>query len=169
MSLISTMAAGTIRTDQSFEHHACFLVYAEVPQWRWIAQSRPLPAWPTLESLLRRVAADAGINPDGPFPFRLVGSAESGIFHVLDKRDEQRHSPERHEQVKVRFALADEEVDMIGFYSTQHQGIFVPRDSPIHAHLAARGRTIAGHVDALRLGLRWQLGLPSSEPEETRT
>src|SRR5262249_13953551 len=60
VALISPLAAGTVRTDQSFEHHACFLVYAEVPRWRWIAQRQPLPTWPTLESLLRRVAEDAG-------------------------------------------------------------------------------------------------------------
>lgn len=165
--LISIVSAGAVRVDQSFEREACFLVHAEVPAWRWLPQRETLPAWPALEPVLRRAAADAGLDAERPFPFRLVGRAESGSIHVLDKRDDRPHSPELHEEAKVRFTLADDDVDVIGFYSEQHHGIFVPRESPIHAHLAARGRTIAGHVDALRLGDGWRIGVPSAAPEET--
>jgi hypothetical protein len=167
--LISRVSNVSVRVEQSFEHRACFLVQAEVPRWTWTTESGHLPEWAALGPFLRRVVSVAGIDPDRPFPFRVVGRAESGTIHVLDKRDDRRHSPELHEEAKVQFALHDEDIEMIGFHSENHRGIFVPRESPIHAHLAARGRTIAGHVDALQLGEGWRIAVPSAAPEENET
>jgi acetolactate decarboxylase len=161
--LVTTLADGVPRVERSFLHEACFLVHADVPRWRWARQDDELPDWASLALWLRRAASASGIDPAGPFPFRLAGRAVSGTVHVLDRRDDRPHSPERHEAIKARFPVADEDVEVIGFYSDRHHGIFVPKDSPIHAHLAARGRTFAGHVDVLRLEAGWRLGLPSME------
>jgi acetolactate decarboxylase len=161
--LITTLSGGVMRVERSFGHQACFLVHAEVPWWRWIGQEAELPTWAALEPRLRRAAADASLDAAGPFPFRITGRAASGTVHVLDRRDDRPHSPERHEAIKVRFTLAAEDVEVIGFHSDRHHGIFVPKDFPIHAHLSARGRAFAGHVDALRLDPGWRLGLPATE------
>src|SRR5262249_33608245 len=99
--LITTLAAGVVRVEQSFAHQACFLVHAEVPEWRWLSQDSELPAWAALAPVLRGAASTAAIDPTGPFPFRLAGLAVSGTIHVLDRRDDRPHSPERHEEVKV--------------------------------------------------------------------
>jgi acetolactate decarboxylase len=161
--LVTTLPGGLMRVEQSFDHRACFLVHAEVPRWRWIEQAAELAAWATLAPLLRHAAMDAGLEAAGPLPFRITGRATAGTVHVLDRRDDHPHSPERHEAIKVRFPVAAEEVEVIGFHSDQHHGIFVPKDSPLHAHLAARGRVFAGHVDALRLDAGWRFGLPAME------
>jgi len=161
--LVTTLAAGTMKVEQSFDHEACFLVHAQVVRWQWTRHDVGLPAWSALDPVLRRMAAAAGIDPAGPFPFRLAGRAHSGTIHVLDRRDDRPHSPERHEEVKVHFPLQGEDVEVIGFLSDQHHGVFVPGDSPIHAHLAARDRAFAGHVDVLRLDAGWRLGLPARE------
>jgi acetolactate decarboxylase len=161
--LITTLPGGAMRVERSFDHRACFLVHAEVPRWQWIDQRAELAAWAELVPLLRRAASGAGLDAGGPLPFRITGHAGAGTVHVLDRRDEQPHSPERHEAIKVRFPLATEDVEVIGFHSDQHHGVFVPKDSPVHAHLAARGRAFAGHVDALRLDAGWRLGLPVME------
>ncbi len=161
--LVTTLPGGVMRVERSFDHRACFLVHAEVPRWRWIDQEAELAAWAELAPLVRGAASDASRDAADPLPFRIMGRAASGTVHVLDRRDDRPHSPERHEAIKVRFTLAAEDVEVIGFHSDQHHGIFVPKDSPIHAHLAARSRALAGHVDALRLDAGWRLGLPAME------
>ena len=152
-----------MRVEQSFGHRACFLVHAEVPRWQWIDQTAELAIWVELAPRLRRAAAATGLDAARPLPFLITGRAAAGTVHVLDRRDDQPHSPERHEAIKVRFPLTAEDVEVIGFHSETHHGVFVPKDSPLHAHLAARGRAFAGHVDALRLDAGWRLGLPAME------
>ncbi len=49
-------------------------------------------------------------------------------FHVLDKRDGLPHTPERHEQAKVRFQIDGCAVEVLGFYSTRHRGAFTPTE-----------------------------------------
>ena len=98
--LVSTISAGEVRVERTFAREACFLVHAEVPRWQWRARDGILATWPALESVLRQSAEQSGIDPDGPFPFRITGLAESGTIHVLDKRDDRRHSHALHEEAK---------------------------------------------------------------------
>ena len=84
------------------------------------------------------------------------------------KRDGLPHSPARHEAAKVRFLLAGEPVEIIGFSSVRHHGIFVPMDSTMHAHAIARDGRMAGHVDALHLASGWRLALPVADTPEDR-
>src|SRR5262249_34291276 len=144
-------------------------VHARVPRWTWARIPDRLPSWPDLVPVLRDAVAAAGIDPDAPVPFRIAGQAVTGTLHVLDKRDGLPHTPARHAAAKGRFALAGEAVDIIGFASARHRGIFVPMDSTVHAHGIARDGRLAGHVDALHLETGWRLALPAADPPEDRS
>ena len=97
-------------------------------------------------------------------PMLVRGVASTLVVHVLDKRDGRPHSPERHEQAKVRFTLHDREVEVIGFHSTAHRGIFTPADSNVHMQFRANDGHASGHVERLDLAPGWALGLPAIEP-----
>jgi acetolactate decarboxylase len=165
---IATVSGETVRVERSFAHQACFLVQARVPRWSWVRIPERLPAWPDLAPVLRDAVSVAGIDADAPVPFGITGRAVTGTLHVLDKRDGQPHTPARHEQAKIRFPLADEPVDIVGFSSARHQGIFVPMDSTLHAHVVARDGRMAGHLDALHLAPGWRLALPAADTPEDR-
>ena len=75
------------------------------------------------------LAREAGLDPDRPLPFRVRATAVEATLHVLDKRDGLAHNPERHEQAKVRRTVEDAPVELVGFYSRQHRGIFPPGES----------------------------------------
>ena len=163
---VSTVAGGEAIVERSFACRACFLVYAEVPRWRWISVDGALSAVADLDPIVVRAAADAGIDPDAPFPFRCRGRAPAGTIHVLDKRDGLPHNPARHEAAKVHFELSHDDVESIGFRSVRHQGVFVPGGSSMHIHLTARGGRLAGHVDALQFNPGWGLALPAAATPE---
>ena len=148
---IARVTAGAVAVDRDPEARACFLVYADVPAWNWTSVPAPLVG----DDLASRVASGA------PTAFLLRGLATELVYHVLDKRDGLPHSPERHEAAKVRFTLRHREVEVIGFHSTKHRGIFTPSDSDIHMHFRTRDGRASGHVEVLTMASRWALGLPA--------
>ena len=42
-------------------------------------------------------------------------------------------------------------VELVGFYSRQHRGIFTPRESNVHVHLRTEDGRISGHLETIRL------------------
>jgi acetolactate decarboxylase len=81
---------------------------------------------------------------------------------VLDKRDGLAHNPERHEQAKVRRTLEHAPVELVGFYSRQHRGIFTPGESNVHVHLQTEDGRISGHLETIRLAPGARIAVPEA-------
>ena len=159
---ISRVIHGAIDVDASLGHRACFLVYAHVRGWVEVHCGAPIEGMEHLETMAVKRAAEHGIDVTEPFPFRLTGLAEQLALHVLDKRDGLPHTPELHEQAKVRFSFHGEPVEVLGFFSEGHRGIFTPRESNVHLHARLREGRVAGHVDDVGLAAGASLWLPQS-------
>ena len=130
---------------------APFLVYASVPAW-----SKPRTINTTITSLsqlqaqIERQARATGRSLEEPFPFILQGTAQRVVYHVMNRPEGQTgHDPALHQQAKQFYTLQDEAVQILGFYSRQHQGVFTHRNAYIHAHIINRERTKMGHLDEL--------------------
>ena len=155
-----------IVTAASWRARACFLVWAQVPAWfeRSFDQSKEgIPGG--LDGIEREVVAlarEAGLDPDRPLPFRVHATAVETTFHVLDKRDGLPHNPERHEQAKVRRTLEHAPVELIGFYSRQHRGIFTPGESNVHVHLQTEDGRMSGHLETIRLAPGARIAVPAA-------
>jgi acetolactate decarboxylase len=63
--------------------------------------------------------------------------------------------------------LRDREVEVSGFYSDKHAGIFTHHDSSVHMHLLTGDRKLSGHLDRITPGEKMRLSLPKLE-EKTR-
>ncbi len=151
---------GTLSVENSFDNRACFLVYSQVPRWQKIALPEDIIDEKTLERELPELVAQYGIDPEAPFPFLLKGQPDRVVFHVLNKTDNETHSPELHEQAKIKYTIEDTGIEVIGFHSTSHRGIFTPGHSSIHLHLKSEDDTLSGHVDALTFPQGLDLYLP---------
>ena len=157
---IATVVDGRLRVTTGFDHHACFLVSSDVAAWREAQLERALGDGALVEAIVQRAGA-AGVA--APFPFLIRGHVASARLHVLDKRDGERHTPERHEAAKMRFILENRAAVILGFYSTAHRGIFTPADADVHMHLKTADDRISGHVEGIRLAAGARLGLPEEE------
>jgi hypothetical protein len=71
------------------------------------------------------------------------------------------HNPEEHAKVKVPVVLESRAVDVIGFYSKLHTGIFTHHDSYAHMHVVTADKKVSGHVDQLSAGGEMRLYLPA--------
>ena len=153
-------------TAASWRARACFLVWAQVPAWSERSFERAKDAIPAgLEGIEREVVAlahEAGLDPDRPLPFRVRATAVEATLHVLDKRDGLPHNPERHEQAKVRRTLNGAAVELVGFYSRHHRGIFTPGESSVHVHLQTVDGRISGHLETIRLAPGARVAVPAA-------
>jgi hypothetical protein len=161
---ISRIVDGALKVDTNFINvNACFLVYAQVSAWQRVTISTAIADETTLASYVVKFAAELGIDVAQPFPFLINATAERASFHVLDKRDGLLHNPELHEKAKVRFLLQNESVDVIGFYSNRHRGIFTPGDANIHMHVRSANGQMSGHLEKIQLERGATLAVPRVE------
>jgi acetolactate decarboxylase len=157
--------AGKLVTTDEFKGKACFLVYSQVP--RWIA-SKLLAGLDQPEDLEARIfleAKKAGVATDRPFPFLLRGTAHKVKLHVVNKNDNAPYNLAEHDKIKVPLVLLERGVDVIGFYSKEHAGVFTHHDSFVHMHALTRDRKVSGHVDELSpgSGMRIYISAPPGE------
>jgi acetolactate decarboxylase len=152
--------SGRIVATDEFKGKACFLVYAQVPGWseRKVASGVKNPE--DLEASIVVEARKAGVPADRPLPFLLRGRAQQVKLHIVNKTDNAPHNPAEHAKVKVPVALEACELDVIGFYSSEHAGVFTHHDSYVHMHALTADRKISGHVDELTPGAGMRLYLP---------
>ena len=148
---IARIDHGHVVTTEAWNARACFLVWAQVPLWHARVQDDDAVDLEGIEHAVVALARDQGIDAGRPFPFFVEGVAADVVLHVLDKRDGLPHTPERHEQAKVRQRLAGIPVELIGFHSRRHHGVFTPKESNVHAHARTADRSVSGHVETIRL------------------
>ena len=157
---VSRVVDDGIEVDATFEHRACFLAFATVAAWDEVTLAHPVDSVAMLEERLLETAL--GRRAAQPFPFRVTGRAKRLELHVLDKRDGLRHTPELHERAKVHFTVEAAAVEVVGFWSRWHRGIFTPRDSDLHMHVRTLDDRMSGHLEAIELAAGASLWLPPS-------
>ena len=161
--LISEVHDGRVNVTIDSCRHAAFLVYAIVKNRRRVTVRNPINTEQQLEDHLLAWAVTSGIDLDQPFAFLLNGLIAQATFHILCNRGRGTYNAERHEKSKVRFPIAKESVEVIGFYSRCHRGIFTPRDSNFHMHVRTLDNRSSGHLEAFNWEYGVMLYLPINE------
>ena len=139
----ATMGGGmTVQKTQDAK--APFFVFSYVPKWKEIA----LPDSVTDLGRLERYLSSRTGATGAPIVFRLKGSLENSMIHVVNlPRGVKIRSPQDAHNGQKKYKLRKREVEMLGFFSTMHQGIFTHHDSFIHLHLLSSDKKMSGHVD----------------------
>lgn len=159
---IARIERETVVTAATWSARACFLVWAQVPVWSERAADAIPAGLGGVEREVVALAREAGLDPDRPLPFRLHATAAEATFHVLDKRDGLPHDPERHEHAKVRRTLQHATIELVGFYSRQHRGVFTPSESNVHVHLRTEDGRISGHLESIDLAPGARIAVPAA-------
>ncbi len=128
---------------------AAFLVYAHVPAWEEFAIPTFVKDMVSLEDFVKQKAKEQRFDFKGPIPFLVKGKVATSRIHIVNKTGNEAHTPEDHDKIKIYFQPSNTEVNMAGFYSTKHKGIFTHHDSFIHVHLVTADEKLSGHLDAV--------------------
>lgn len=139
---------GKILVDENSNIRAPFFAYARISEWH----ERMLP-----DSILTMKQLEAyldAIKPptEDPFMFKLSGVVDQAVIHVLNLPEGASvSSPAEAHQGQVDYSISDDEVDIVGFFSTAHQTIFTHHDTFLHMHLITKDQQQMGHLDEMQL------------------
>lgn len=158
--------------DHSSDHVATFAVWTR--QTEWIDQPIPpeVKNYLDIQNFVKARAAVAGIDVSQPFSFQIVGSPVEVKWHVnVDLTEGKFITKELFAKSKAGYVMKNEPMDIIGFYSEKHPGVFISAYVPaisegsgaknaMHIHLLSRDGKSAGHIDNLILAPGMTLRLP---------
>ncbi|MEL6720632.1 MAG: acetolactate decarboxylase [Bacteroidota bacterium] len=146
-SFVSTVNEdSSMAVTQSFDAKAPFFVYAHQNEWREQSVTQNVANIKELEEIIIQAAE----KQSHPFVFKLSGQIEQAQIHVQNLAPGTKvSSPAEAHSGQVNYTLGIEQVDIVGFYSTIHQGVFTHHDSYMHLHLITKDRKSMGHLDDL--------------------
>lgn len=169
---VSRVKGTSFSVDHSWGTEAIFLSWTRQAAWRDVAVPRGVSGYLDLQEFVKAAAATAGLDTARPFPFLLVGAPAEIKWHINVDRTEGRPIDEAlFAKSKASYVLKNEPVEIIGFYSERHAGVFVSRYAPavppesgrtnaIHIHFVSKASSATGHIDDITLAEGMTLRLP---------
>lgn len=133
-----------IQVEKTFKAKAPFFVYTYVSEWQSFPLNDSIKTISDLEIFINKKT----IDKKRPFAFKLNGTVKTAHIHIQNLPEgAQVSSPKDAHQGQLNFVINDENVDIVGFFSTEHQGVFTHHDSFLHMHLITSDETQMGHLD----------------------
>lgn len=141
--------------------NAVQLVYAQVPDWKEISIPLSVVNQEALVGFLEYDEAMSEISANAPLVFTIEGRAEEIEWHVLKGRANDSSDIAQSQNISsVSGVLRDVDVEILGFYSREHEGVFTHHNLPLHLHFKTADGSIAGHLDNLELGQDMTMRIP---------
>ena len=141
-SYVTSDSTMTVKKENSIT--APFFVYTQVKNWDIIDLSKTIKNIADLERFIDSTTKDY----KRPFAFKVIGNILNAKIHIQNLPEGTKvSSPKEAHQGQVNYALENEDVEIIGFFSTEHKGVFTHHDSYLHMHLLTKDETKMGHLD----------------------
>lgn len=132
--------------EKNSKIEAPFFVYGNVQEWHKTGLPKTVKS---IEDLEKFIDNETKIQTR-PFAFKLEGRISEGVIHIQNlPKGTKVSSPKEAHQGQVNYELKNEDVEIIGFFSTEHQGIFTHHDSYLHMHLITKDIKKMGHLDEI--------------------
>ena len=170
---VSKVRGNDYQVDNTLNHNALFLVWSHVPRWNDVPVPESVNTYAQLQKFVKDQAAASGMDVSKPIPFQVSGTPAEIVWHInCDRTENQPITRELFARSKATYVMKNEPVDIIGFYSERHDGIFISEYAPgiklgsgdknaVHMHLVSRTTKAAGHIDDITFGKGVTLRLPA--------
>lgn len=146
VSRVTSDSTMTVEMDSQLT--APFFVYGKVQEWKEVSLPSEIKQIGDLEDYIDQQSLDS----KRPFAFKLEGKVSSAQIHIQNLPEGTVvSSPAEAHQGQTNYILRDQEVEILGFFSTEHQGIFTHHDSFLHMHLITSDLKQMGHLDHMEI------------------
>jgi acetolactate decarboxylase len=160
---VSYVRDNAVVVEQKADAKAIFMVWAQVAEWSEVAVPETIKSYTELEQFVGEAAKSAGVDTNQPFPFLLKGTPQKVDWHVNNYvSDNTPLTQEKHDKAKFKGTLENEAVEIVGFYSDKHAGVFTHHTTKMHLHMRSVSGKAMGHLDDITLGGGIKLYLPKS-------
>jgi len=134
----------TMKVEETYKVLAPFFGYANIDKWEEQRLPDSVQTMKQLEVYLDRTTRSAR----RPFMFKIAGTVDEATIHIVNlPQGTKVKSPNDAHLGQTNFSLIDEEVDILGFFSTDHKAVFTHHDTYLHMHLITSDRKKMGHLD----------------------
>ncbi len=138
----------TMSVERTLNTSAPFFVYGNVTEWN----EMELPANVKTIQDLEKFIDNKTTEFKRPFTFKLIGQVTSAIIHIQNLPEGTKvSSPDEAHQGQTNYNIKNEDAEIIGFFSTEHKGVFTHHDSFLHMHLITKDESKMGHLDELEI------------------
>lgn len=139
--------AGNIQVKSDWNESAALLVWSSVPKWRKTRVPPSVMSRKGLESWLHSMSGALQSPLQSQYPFLLRGKFLHINWHIINVKDDGSPlSAEKLVSQQYHGDAANVRADILGFYSPDHQGIFIPEGQRTHLHVKV-GSALVAHVD----------------------
>ncbi len=127
---------------------APFFGYTHVDSW----QEYPLPdSICTVPQLEQYLDATTKKYPR-PYFFKIIAEMDHANIHIVNlPKGTKVSSPQEAHQGQKNYDVVVKSVELIGFFSTEHQAILTHHDTYVHIHLITADRKQMGHLEEMQL------------------
>lgn len=138
----------TMKVEETYDIKAPFFGYANIEKWTEQNLPDSVQTNQQLETYLDKITKSS----KRPFMFKLTGIVETATIHIVNlPKGSTVSSPDEAHKGQTNFPLENEQVEILGFFSTEHKAIFTHHDTFLHMHLITSDRKKMGHLDPLLL------------------
>jgi hypothetical protein len=121
-----------LRTDPNAA--AIWFAWSQVTEWSAVTIQNGI-RFADLDTLVSGAAATAGVPADAAVPFKVRGRLISAAMTITDYHDDAAPiTADKLSNIDDSFELQDQDVELFGFRSIGHKGIFMPSRSNLHVH-----------------------------------
>jgi len=138
----------SISIEKTFNVKAPFFGFANIVNWKEVDLPNSVKTIIDIEKHLDKITK----KRKRPFLFKINGIVNYANFHIVNLPDSIKvNSPKKAHIGQVNYNLVNEEVEIIGFFSTDHKSIFTHHDTFLHMHIISKNKDKMGHLDNLEL------------------
>ncbi len=147
-----------MQVEENTKIEAPFFVFGNVTKWEKYQLPDSVHNINSLENHLDYISKSF----KGPFVFKLKGRIKSATIHIQNlPLGTMVSSPDQAHQGQVKYLLKNTDVEIIGFFSTEHQAVFTHHGSFTHMHLISDDKKEMGHLDEVEfISQKMDLFLP---------
>ena len=137
------------------------LVYAQVNDWKHFKSQKEISSIADFEKYFSELLTENNVDSERVIPFLIADSVNSLSWHVVDwVEGDTVHTHAKHRASGLHGSVKNKPVEIIGFFSKNHHGVFTHKNSNIHMHFIKDDKKLSGHVDDLvfRKGITISIG-----------
>lgn len=152
---VSTVKSGIIITKPECAIKTPFLVWSNPESFIQIKYQKKIGNLTDLNEAITSILANEGLDiKNQAIPIKISGRFKKISYHVVDlEKDFQgKMNHQMHTQIQKNFTYSTNEVvELMGFFSQSHQGIFLHHGENLHFHFLSPDKILSGHVDNFEL------------------
>jgi acetolactate decarboxylase len=138
----------SMKVTKTMEMKAPFFGYSNIDSWTETEFPDNISNVKQLEKFLDQTTK----NYPRPFLFKLTATVDSATIHIVNlAKGTKVSSPEEAHKGQKSFYIKNKNVEMLGFFSTEHQAIFTHHDTYVHIHLITDDKQKMGHLEELMI------------------